>query len=93
VLPWAEAEVSGDLTRRLEAIQRQAGQDRTGRGQPEAGNGHHHPHLRAQRCLGSRQLGQFAIDMRDLGLDDGQDRSGFVSPSAFSTSRLCVRSG
>jgi hypothetical protein len=59
----------------LEAIQRQAGQESTGRGQSQAGNGHHDPQLRTEWRVGNRELGQFAIDVSDLGLNGRQHRS------------------
>jgi hypothetical protein len=60
------AHVRGDLTCGLGPLQWQTGPQGTRRGQAQAGNARHHPQSRAERRVGSRQLGQFAIDVGDL---------------------------
>jgi hypothetical protein len=37
--------------------------------QAQAWDRHHDPQRCAERCVGSRQLGQFAMDMSNLGVD------------------------
>ena len=67
-----EADVGGHLTGRLEAIQRQAGQQGGGRDEAQAGDGRQGAQLGAQWRLGGSEFGQLAVDASDLGLDGHQ---------------------